>query len=133
VTKKSGSKLTATLALCRAVLPLLPCLDKHLWPHSPKTTVIFEAFTATYQKISCCMIFQSTTTMKNEKNLMFGEGFIFFISGLHFGIKHYINFRNLTKFVSQHLIATQFFLWPVLSYYVVATATWQHWCRGTDG
>jgi hypothetical protein len=54
VTKQSGIKLTATLALCRAVLPLLPGLDKHLQPHSPKTTAIFEAFTATYQKIYCC-------------------------------------------------------------------------------
>jgi hypothetical protein len=86
VTKKSGSKLTASLALCRAVLPLLPGPDKHLWPHSPKTTVIFKAFTATYQKISCCMIFQSTTTIKNEKNLMFGERFLFFISGLILGL-----------------------------------------------
>ncbi len=65
---------------------------------------------------------------------------IFFISALHFWIKQYINFLNLTKFVSQHLIATPghfhrhqfltanyFFIRPVLSYLAVATATWQHW------
>jgi hypothetical protein len=68
---------------------------------------------------------------------MFGEGFLnFFISDLHFWIKHYTNFLNLTK---QHLIATHghfhrhqflianyFFIRPVLSYLAVARATWQH-------
>ena len=72
---------------------------------------------------------------------MFGERFShFFISTLHFWIKRYTNFLNLTKFVSQHLIATHghfprhqfltenyFFIRPVLSYLAVATATWQHW------
>jgi hypothetical protein len=52
------------------------------------------------------MIFQSTATIK--KKIMFGEGFWpFFISVLHFWIKQYTNFLNLTKFVSHHLIATQ--------------------------
>jgi hypothetical protein len=38
---------------------------------------------------------------------MFGEGFChFFISALNFWIEHYTYFLNLTKFVSQHLIAT---------------------------
>ncbi len=71
---------------------------------------------------------------------MFVEGFCHFFSDLHFSIKHYTNFLNLTKFVSQHLIATHgnfhrhqfltanyFFIRPVLSYLAVATATWQHW------
>jgi hypothetical protein len=64
----------------------------------------------------------------------------FFISALHFWIKHYTNFLNFTKskFVTQHLIATQghfhrhqfltanyFFMRPVLSYLAVGTATWQ--------
>jgi hypothetical protein len=65
---------------------------------------------------------------------------IFFISALHFSINQYTNLLNLTKFVSQHLIATHghfhrhqfltanyFFIRPVLSYLAVATATWQHW------
>jgi hypothetical protein len=37
---------------------------------------------------------------------MFWEGFCHFFSALYFGIKHFTNFQNLTKFVSQHLIAT---------------------------
>jgi hypothetical protein len=54
-------------------------------------------------------------------------------------MKHYTNFQNLTKFVSQHLVATHghfhrhqfltanyFFIRPDLSYLAVATATWQH-------
>ncbi len=75
---------------------------------------------------------------------MFGEGFChYFISALHFWIKHYTNFLNLTKLVSQHLIATHghfhrhqflptnyFFIRPVLSYLAVATATWQHCTSG---
>ncbi len=39
-------------------MPLLPSVllgsDKHSRPHSPKTTAIFKAFTATYKKICCC-------------------------------------------------------------------------------
>ncbi len=76
---------------------------------------------------------------------MFGEGFShFFISTIHFWIKYYTDFLNITKFVSQHLIATHghfhrhqfltanyFFTRPVLSYLAVATATWQHWFLGT--
>ncbi len=42
------------------------CCQKQSRPHSPKTTAIFEAFTVTCQKICCCMIFQSTTTIKNK-------------------------------------------------------------------
>jgi hypothetical protein len=71
---------------------------------------------------------------------MFGEGFChFFISVLHFWIKHYTNFLHLTKFVSHHLIATHghfhrhqfltrklFLIRPVLSNLAVATVTWQH-------
>jgi hypothetical protein len=30
----------------------LPGPEKHSRPHSPKTTVIFEAFSATYQKFA---------------------------------------------------------------------------------
>jgi hypothetical protein len=46
---------------------VLPGPDKHSRPHPPKTTAIFEAFTATNQKICCCMIFQITTTTKSKK------------------------------------------------------------------
>ena len=77
---------------------------------------------------------------KKQKNIMFVEVFChFFISALHFWMKHYTNFQNLTKFVSQHLVATHghfhrhqfltanyFFIRPDLSYLAVATATWQH-------
>jgi hypothetical protein len=83
---------------------------------------------------------------KKQKNIMFGEGFShFFISTLHFWIKYYTSFLNITKFVSQHLIATHghfhrhqfltanyFFIRPVLSYLAVATATWQHWLEPTS-
>ncbi len=51
-------------SFCNAVLP---GPDKHSRLHSPKTTAIFEAFTATYKKICCCMLFQSTTTKRNKK------------------------------------------------------------------
>jgi hypothetical protein len=51
------------------------------------------------------MIFQSTTKIKN-KNVWGGMLAFFFISALQFWIKHYTNFLNITKFVSQHLIAT---------------------------
>ncbi len=65
---------------------VLPGSDKHSRPHSLKSTATFGAFTATYQKICTCMIFQSTTTIKNT---MFGEGFCnFLISALHSWIKH---------------------------------------------
>jgi hypothetical protein len=69
---------------------------------------------------------------------MFGEGFLsFFISALHFWIKHYTNFLNLTKFkfnstllllTARHNFSPQiiFLIWPVLSYLAVAMATWQH-------
>jgi hypothetical protein len=83
---------------------VLPGLDKHSRPHLPKTTAIFEAFMATYQKICRCMIFQSTTTIKKHK--AWGGILLFFICPLHFGIKHYTNFLNLTKFVLKHPIAT---------------------------
>ncbi len=66
----------------------------------------FRSFHGHLSKICCCMIFQSTT-IKKQKNKMFGKGFfIFFISALHLSIKNYTNFLCLTKFVSQHLIAT---------------------------
>jgi hypothetical protein len=55
---------------------VLPGPDKHLRPHSPKTTAIFEAFTATYEKICCCMIFQSTTTIKKQKKHNVWEGIL---------------------------------------------------------
>jgi hypothetical protein len=84
------------------------------------------------------MIFQSTTTIKSKTQCLGRDFVIFFISALHFWIKHYTNFLNLTKFVSQHLIATHgyfhrhqfftanyFFKRPVLSYLAVATGTWQ--------
>ena len=48
-------------------LSVLPGPDKHSRPHPPKTTAIFEAFTATNKKICCCMIFQITTTTKSKK------------------------------------------------------------------
>jgi hypothetical protein len=85
---------------------VLPGPDKHSRPHSTKTTAIFEAFTATDKKIFCCMIFQSTTTIKNNKHIVWGRilSFLYFCSP--FWIKHYTNFLNLTKFVSQHLFAT---------------------------
>ncbi len=56
---------------------VLPSPDKHSRPHSPKTRAIFEAFTATYQQISCCMIFQSTT-IKNKKHNVWGGILSFF-------------------------------------------------------
>ncbi len=69
---------------------------------------------------------------------MFGKRFFIFISALHFWIKNYTNLLNLTKFVSQHLIATHghvhrhnlsphiIFYSACLSYLAVAGATWQH-------
>jgi hypothetical protein len=51
----------------RDLQAVLPGPDKHSRPHPPKTTAIFEAFTATNQKICCCMIFQITTTTKSKK------------------------------------------------------------------
>ncbi len=84
---------------------------------------------------------------KKQKNIMFVEVFchFFFISALHFWMKQYTNFQNLTKFLSQHLVATHghfhrhqfltanyFFIRPDLSYLAVATATWQH-CWGGGG
>jgi hypothetical protein len=47
--------------------PVLPGPNKHSRPYLAKTTAIFKAFTATSQKISHCMIFQSTTTIKTKK------------------------------------------------------------------
>jgi hypothetical protein len=44
--------------------------------------------------------------MKNKKHNVWGGILSFFISALHFWIKHYSNFLNLTKFVLQQLIAT---------------------------
>jgi ATP-binding cassette subfamily B (MDR/TAP) protein 1 len=49
---------------------------------------LFRSFHGyTYQKICCFMIFQSTTTIKKHKNIMFGEGFcnlfLFSIFGLN--------------------------------------------------
>ncbi len=58
----------------------------------------------TSQKICPCMIFQSTTTIKKHK--VWGGILLFFICAHHFGIKHYTNFLNITKFVLKHLIAT---------------------------
>ncbi len=84
-------------------ISVLPGPDKHSRPPSPKTTGIFEAFTAIYQKICRCMIFQSTTTIKNLKK---HNVLSFFVYAPHFWIEYYSNFLNLTKFVSQHLIAT---------------------------
>ncbi len=74
-----------------------------------KPPAIFEAFTATYQKICCCMIFQSPKTMKKTtKKHSVWEGILsFFYSVLHFWIKQYTNFLDLNKFVSYHHIATQ--------------------------
>jgi hypothetical protein len=40
------------LALTKWLVAVLPGPDKHSWPHSPKTTAILEAFTATYQKFA---------------------------------------------------------------------------------
>ena len=57
---------------CGAVLPVP---DKHSRPHLPKTTAIFKAYTATCQKFCHCIILQRTTTIKNQENIMFGEGF----------------------------------------------------------
>jgi hypothetical protein len=58
-------------------IPMLPGPDKHSWPPLPKTTAIFEAFTATYQKICCCMIFQSII-IKNKKHNVWGGILSFF-------------------------------------------------------
>ncbi len=116
-----------------------------------------QAFTATCAKnhgrfrsfhghISKYLVLHDILKHNNNKKLkyiMFGEGFChFFIYALHYWSKHYTNFVNFTKFLTQHLIAThghfhrhQFFtanyifIRPVLSYLAVATATWQHWER----
>ncbi len=61
---------------CGAVLP---GPDKHSRPHLPKTTAIFKAYTATYKKFCHCIIFPSTTTIKNQENIMFEEGFCHFL------------------------------------------------------
>jgi hypothetical protein len=65
---------------------VLPGPEKHSRPHSPKTTAIFEAFTA--------------------KKLNFWGGILpfFFISALHFWIKHYTNFLNLTNLYRSTLL-----------------------------
>jgi hypothetical protein len=113
----------------------------------------WQAFTATFAKkprsfsklsrppIKKFATAWSTTTIQNKKHNVWGGILLFFfISALHFWIKHYTKFLNRTKFVSQHLIAAHghfhryqfltanyFLIQPVLSYLAVATATWQHW------
>jgi hypothetical protein len=75
-----------------------------IWPHLVFSLPELAGHTATYQNICCCVILQSTTTIKKQ---WLGRDFvIFFISALHFWIEYYTDFLNLTKFVSQHLIAT---------------------------
>jgi hypothetical protein len=62
---------------------------------------------ATYKKNLLLHDISKHNNNKKQRNLMFGERFCqFFISALHFWIEHYTNFLILTKFVSQHLIAT---------------------------
>ena len=91
-----------------ALRSVLPGPVKHSRPHSPKTTAIFEAFTVTWgpsiKKFAAAWYFKAQKI--KTKNIIFGEGFCnFFISALHFWIKPYTNFLNLTKFISQHLIS----------------------------
>ncbi len=57
---------------------VLPDSDKHTRPHSPKTTAIFEAFTATYQNLLLHDILKHNNN-KKQKNIMFGEGFCHFL------------------------------------------------------
>jgi hypothetical protein len=115
--------------------------DKHSRPHFPKTTAIFKAYTATYQKIFRCMIFQSTTSVKNRKKHNVWGGILSFflfllsISGLNrtkiFKIKLDL-FHSILLLLTTTFTATNyspkiiFFIRPVLSYLAVATATWQH-------
>jgi hypothetical protein len=121
-------------------LPVFPGPEKLSRPHSIKTTAIFEAFTANYPKFAAAWYFKAQQQQKTNKHKIWGGIFFYFISAPHFWIKHYTNFLNLTKFLSQHLIATHglfhrhqflttnnFFIRPVLSYLAVATATWQHY------
>jgi hypothetical protein len=67
-----GSGQQGIIAAAKDCASVLPGPDKHSRPHSPKTTAIFEAFTATYQQICCCMIFQSTTTITKKHNVWGG-------------------------------------------------------------
>ncbi len=75
----------------------LPGPEKHSRPHLPKTMAIFEAFTATYQKICPCMIFQSTTTIKDKKHHLCGGilSFLLFLLSI-FGLNITQIFLNLT-------------------------------------
>ena len=114
----------------------------------------WQAFTATFaknhghfwsfygnQKFCGCIIFQSTTSIKNQENIMFGEGFCHFlfllsIFGLNitqiFKIKLDL-YHNTLLLLTATSTATNFsaqifFIRPDLSDLPVATATWQHCC-----
>ncbi len=59
---KSANTLGAFLSTSQTkyrLFAVLPGPDKHSQPHSPKTTAIFEDFTATYQKICAAWYFKA--------------------------------------------------------------------------
>jgi hypothetical protein len=57
---------------------VLPGPDKHSRSHSPKTTAIFEALTATYLKNLRLHDISKHNNNKKQKNIMFREGFCYF-------------------------------------------------------
>jgi hypothetical protein len=68
---------------------VLACIHCHI--HQKPRQFNFRSFTATYQKICCCMIFQSPATIRNKKHNVW-EGilsFLFFLLSI-FGL-------NITK------------------------------------
>ncbi len=61
------------------VQTVLPGPDKHSRPHPAKITAIFlELSRSPIKKICRCMIFQSTTTIKNKKTSCLGRDFVSF-------------------------------------------------------
>ncbi len=59
-------------------LSVLPGPDKHLRPHSPKTTAIFKAVTATISKNFLQHDSSKHNNNKKPKEIMFGKGFCHF-------------------------------------------------------
>jgi hypothetical protein len=86
---------------------VLPGPDTNSRPHSPKNHGHFRSFYGHLSKNLPPHDISKHNNNKKQKNLISGEGFCnFFISALHFWVKYYTNFLNLTKLVSLHLIAT---------------------------
>jgi hypothetical protein len=110
-----------------SVNAVLPAPDKHSRPHSLKTTATIH-FRSFHNPLSKNLPLHDISKHKNnkkQKNIkIWGRDFVMFFSALYFWIKHYTNFLNLTKFVSQHLIATHVhFHWhkfPTENYFFTA-------------